>query len=312
MKMFPALVALLGVGIPTLWFIYRLLTKQKLRQLNGKVVLITGASSGLGEALAYEFYLAGSKVILGARRTNELQRVKQELLDLKCETKYELYKPCILTLDLSDIASIPDKVLEASNYFGVIDILVNNAGISYRGDALYTSTDVDMQLMTTNYLGTAALTKVVLPHMMRHGKGEIVVVSSVQGKIAIPHRSAYAASKHATEAFFECLRAEVSHHNIHITMVSPEYIRTNLSLNALTASGAQYGQMDKTTAGGMAPRTAAQRILEAVAWQRDDVIIAGFKPKAAIYLNFLLPSFYRYIMKKRALAAPSSSSLETQ
>lgn len=151
------------------------------------------------------------------------------------------HPPVIQPLDLSDLNSIAGKVQEVLEVHGAIDILVNNGGISVRGDALSTAIDVDIRIMLVNYFGTVALTKACLPSMMARKEGRIVSISSVQGKFAIPHRSAYSASKHALQAFSDSLRAEVAKDNIKVTLVSPGYINTALSLNALTGSGAQYG-----------------------------------------------------------------------
>lgn len=151
------------------------------------------------------------------------------------------HPPIILPLDLSDLNSIGGKVQSVLEIHGAIDILVNNGGISVRGDALSTAIDVDIRIMLVNYFGSVALTKACLPSMMARKEGRIVSISSVQGKFAIPHRSAYSASKHAMQAFCDSLRAEVAKDNIKVTLISPGYINTALSLNALTGTGASYG-----------------------------------------------------------------------
>ncbi|XP_035793226.1 dehydrogenase/reductase SDR family protein 7-like [Anopheles albimanus] len=268
------------------------------RSLNGKVVLITGASSGLGEALAHSFYLAGCKVVLAARRKEELERVRKDLLSL--HPTVPTHPPVILPLDLSDLNSIAGKVQEVLEVHGAIDILVNNGGISVRGDALSTAIDVDIRIMLVNYFGTVALTKACLPSMMARKEGRIVSISSVQGKFAIPHRSAYSASKHALQAFSDSLRAEVAKDNIKVTLVSPGYINTALSLNALTGSGAQYGKMDAAMQSGATAETIATSILRAIKRDDQDIILAPIAPKAAYWLRHLLPSVYFWVMKKRA------------
>lgn len=136
---------------------------------------------------------------------------------------------------------MPDKVDEIEKIFGHIDILINNGGVSVRSDVLSTAMDVDIKVMLVNYFGTVALTKAVLPTMLKRKEGRIVCVSSVQGKFSLPHRSAYSASKHAMQAFCDSLRAEVAEHNVKVLCVSPGYINTALSLNALTGSGRSYG-----------------------------------------------------------------------
>lgn len=178
-------------------------------------------------------------VILAARRKEELERVKKDLLEIHSVT--QTHPPVILSLDLSDFESHPEKITQVLDIFGHIDILINNGGISVRSAALETSLEVDMRIMNVNYFGSIALTKAVLPSMIKRKEGRIVCISSVQGKFAIPHRSAYAASKHALQAFCDTLRAEMEEHNVKVTCISPGYINTALSRNALTGSGSAYG-----------------------------------------------------------------------
>uniref|UniRef100_A0A182WKC7 Dehydrogenase/reductase SDR family protein 7-like n=1 Tax=Anopheles minimus TaxID=112268 RepID=A0A182WKC7_9DIPT len=290
----------LPLAIPGL--VLKLLTMMKAqrnaRNLNGKVVLITGASSGLGEALAHSFYLAGCKVVLAARRKEELERVRKDLLELHATVP--THPPIILPLDLSDLNSITGKVQSVLEIHGAIDILVNNGGISVRGDALSTSIDVDIRIMLVNYFGTVAITKACLPSMIARKEGRIVCISSVQGKFAIPHRSSYSASKHALQAFCDSLRAEVAKDNIKVTLISPGYINTAISMNALTGSGATYGKMDAATASGASAEDSASGILKAIARDEKDIIMAPFAPRAAYWLRHALPSVYFWVMKKRA------------
>ncbi|XP_055635989.1 dehydrogenase/reductase SDR family protein 7-like [Toxorhynchites rutilus septentrionalis] len=266
--------------------------------LPGKVVVITGASSGLGESLAHTFFLAGCKVVLAARRKEELERVRKELLAL--HTTVTTHSPVIIPLDLSDITSLPGKIKEILEIYGQIDILINNGGISVRSDCISTSLDVDIRVMLVNYFGTVALTKACLPSMIKRQEGRIVCVSSIQGKISLPHRSAYGASKHALQAFCDCLRAEMAENNIKVTLVSPGYIKTALSLNALTGAGKQYGEMDDTTSSGMPPEKVSERILQAILRDSMDVTISDMAPKLAYWIRHLCPSLYFWIMARRA------------
>uniref|UniRef100_A0A1Q3F839 Putative 11beta-hydroxysteroid dehydrogenase type 1 n=1 Tax=Culex tarsalis TaxID=7177 RepID=A0A1Q3F839_CULTA len=266
--------------------------------LPGKVVLITGASSGLGEALAHTFFLAGCKVVLAARRKDELERVRKDLLEL--HTTVVTHSPVVIAIDLSDINSLPAKVKEILEIHGQIDMIINNAGISVRSDCVSSAMDVDIKVMLVNYFGTVALSKACLPSMMKRKEGRIVCVSSVQGKFSIPHRSAYGASKHALQAFCDSLRAEMAEHNVKVTLVSPGYIRTALSYNALTGTGSQYGKMDPTTESGSSPEKVAKRILKAVLRDEQDIIIAPIAPLIAYWIRHLCPPLYFYIMARRA------------
>lgn len=140
----------------------------------------------------------------------------------------------------------------------------------------------------------------ILPHMLSANEGHIVVVSSVQGKMAIPFRSAYTASKHALQAFFDCLRAELVNTNIKITTISPGYVNTNLSLNAVNPDGSKYGLMDPTTSSGMNPTAVAYEILYSIINGDEDVIMATLLPRIAILLRTMCPSLYFFLMRSRA------------
>ncbi|XP_055953716.1 dehydrogenase/reductase SDR family protein 7-like isoform X1 [Argiope bruennichi] len=293
-----------GIALPLVfpWLVYNLYRshfKNKIfrnRSLEDKVVLITGASSGLGEALAHAFHKAGTKVILAARRKDALEKVKNDLI-----TKYPSKNtPVVLTLDLHDLKRIPQKAREALDMYGHIDILVNNGGISYRGEIADTDLEVDLRVMVTNYFGPVALTKAILPSMLERNSGCIIAISSVQGKIAIPFRSAYSASKHATQAFFDTLKSELSHTNIHVCVASPGYVQTNLSLNAVTAHGTPYGVMDETTATGMDPHDVAENIIIATAAKKSEILLAGILPKIAIFIRVFSSWLYFYLMGSRA------------
>nr|XP_016937443.1 dehydrogenase/reductase SDR family protein 7-like [Drosophila suzukii] len=291
---------LMPVALPLALFnIWQRFRAQKFRnQLPGKVVLVTGASSGLGESLAHVFYRAGCRVILAARRTQELERVKKDLLALDVDPAYP---PTVLALDLAELNSIPEFVTNVLAVYNQVDILINNGGISVRADVASTAVDVDLKVMVVNYFGSVALTKALLPSMVKRGSGHICFISSVQGKFAIPQRAAYSASKHAMQAFADSLRAEVANKNINVSCVSPGYIRTQLSLNALTGSGSSYGKMDDTTAKGMSPDKLADRILQCILRKEPDIIVSDLQAKIAYYLRHLCPSLYFWIMAKRAL-----------
>ncbi|MBN3281342.1 DRS7B reductase, partial [Polyodon spathula] len=195
------------------------------------------------------------------------------------------------------MASAAEEVLQC---FGHVDILINNAGISYRGTILETDIQVHKQVMDINYFGAVALTKALLPSMVQRRSGHIAVVSSVQGKIAIPFRSAYAASKHATQAFFDCLRAEVEQFGIEVSVFSPGYIRTNLSVNAVTGNGSNYNVLDKNTAEGRDPHDIAMVMLNCMSRKKKDVLLAGVLPTLAVYFRTLCPSLFFIIMASRA------------
>lgn len=290
--------ALTSVGVLLL---YRILLR--LRQgasVQDAVVVITGASSGLGKECARVFHAAGARLVLCGRDAGRLQQVVQELAASSADSQKKTYTPNTVIFDLADTDNVDRAAEEILRCYGQVDVLINNAGVSYRGNILETHISVQRDVMETNYFGPIALTQAILPFMVRRRSGHIVAISSVQGKIAIPYRSAYAASKHATQAYFDCLRAEMERHRIPVTVISPGYIRTNLSLNAVTGDGSKYGVLDKTTATGWDPAEVAQAVLKAVRHKSKDVVLAGALPTLAIYLRTMWPALFFKLMSSRA------------
>ncbi|XP_021181277.3 dehydrogenase/reductase SDR family protein 7-like [Helicoverpa armigera] len=273
-------------------------TKRRRAALQGKVVVITGASSGIGEALAHTFYEQGCKVVLASRRKPELERVKNDLMSKNLTTP--TLEPLVLELDLAKFEELDPFVQKVYDACGHIDVLINNGGISHRGSILNTKMDVFKSIMAINYFGSVVLTKACLPNMVQRKAGHIVFVSSVQGLIAIPERSAYAAAKHAMQAFGDSLRAEMHQHNVNVTVVSPGYIKTAISLNAYTGSGEPHGVMDTSTAAGFSAEYTANKILDGVVNKEKDLIISQFMPSLAITLRHTAPSVYHWVMARRA------------
>ena len=223
---------------------------------NGKVVWITGASSGIGEALAYAFSGRGARLILSSRRAEELARVR-----LACAQPDRIK---VIPLDLLDNGSFGVKTAEAIAAFGQVDILVHNGGISQRGLVVETSMDVQRKVMEVDYFSYVALTQAILPHFAQRKSGRFVVVSSVMGKIGTPMRSAYAAAKHALHGYFDCLRAEVGSLGIGVTILTPGYIRTNISQHAVTKDGSPLGKASVNIEKGLAADRAAAQIVRVI------------------------------------------------
>jgi dehydrogenase/reductase SDR family member 7B len=253
-----------------------------------KVAWITGASSGIGEALAYALSAQGARLVLSARRVEELERVRRQCTNADAHL--------VLPLDLTDVDA-EALTSQALDHFGQIDLLIHSGGVSQRATVAETSMAVQRRMMEINYFGAISLTQAVLPAMLARQSGHLVVISSLSGKISTPRRSAYAASKHALHGFFDALRAEVYNDGIRITIVCPGYIRTNLSLNALTGDGGVHGQMDPTQAKGMAPEKLAARILQAIDRQEEEVLIGG-KEVLAVYLKRWFPMLYNRMIRR--------------
>jgi len=249
----------------------------------GERVWITGASSGIGEALAVAFHQAGARLILSARRRDELRRV-QILCGGEASAK-------ILPLDVTQGAELPQKASVALGIFGGIDILVNNAGVTQRSLVKDTELDVYRKLMEVNFFGAVALTKAVLPSMIESKRGHIVAISSLVGKFGTPLRSGYAAAKHALHGFFDSLRAEVSRYGIKVLLVCPGYIRTDVSLHALRGDGSAHAQMDSGQARGMPAEICAAEILLGIARGKEEIYV-GKRDKYIVYLKRFFPRLF--------------------
>lgn len=249
-------------------------------KIRDSVVWLTGASSGIGEHLAYQLAKKGAKLIISARRKDELERVKANCNSETVE---------ILTLDLEDSFSLKQRAKEADTIFGEVDILINNGGISQRDTILNTDLEVDRKLMEINYFGSITLSKMLLPRMVERKKGHHVIVTSTVGIINTPYRSGYGASKHALHGFYDALRAEHHDDNIKVTIVLPGYIKTNISYNALVGDGSQQNKMDPGQEKGMSPEKCAQLIIKAIEKNKNEVYIGGLKEKMGIYLKRFWP-----------------------
>lgn len=257
-----------------------------------KVIWITGASSGIGEALAMAFAKEGAKLVLSSRRKEELERVKTacKLNDTNC---------LILPFDLADTSQSKSLTEQVIKKFGVIDVLVNNGGVSQRSFAKDTPVEVDRKFMEINYFGSVAITKSVLPYMLKQKSGHIIVMSSISGKFGFYLRSAYSASKHALHGFFESLRMEVYNDNIGVTIVCPGKIKTNISINAVNEKGEKHNKMDESQANGLSAEECAKQVLDAVKKNKVEVFIGGKELKAVRIKRFLPDLFFRLIMKQK-------------
>ena len=263
-------------------------------EIKNKRIWLTGASSGIGEALAFALNKAGAYLVISSRRQSELQRVQGE-----CANPSRVK---ILTLDLSQPSSLENKAMEAMALWeGGIDILINNGGISQRSRIIQTDHSVDRKLMEVNYFGNIALSKAVLPSMVRKQAGHHVVITSAVGIISTPLRSSYAASKHALHGFYDALRTEHYQDNIKVTLVCPGFIHTKISINALTKDGSAQNTMDTAQENGMTAEKCAQLIINAIKKNKEEVYIGGFKEKLGIYVKRYWPSLFSKMVRKMAV-----------
>lgn len=257
--------------------------------MSKKVIWITGASSGIGEAAVYKFVKEGYQVILSARNEEALEKVKS------ASAFPELCK--VIPLDLADQGSFEEKTKKAIAAFGHIDMMLHNGGISQRSLIRETPLAVDRKLMEVNFFGTVALTKALLPHFITRNSGQFGVISSLVGKFGSPYRSSYAAAKHALHGFFESLRLEHFEDNISVTMICPGFIKTDVSKNALTADGTPLNEMDKAQENGMSAEDCAQGIFKALEHKKEEVYIGG-KETLGIYLKRFVPTIFTKILRK--------------
>lgn len=247
-------------------------------------VWITGASSGIGAALAQALAAQGAHLLLSARRESELRRVQQ-----LCSQQGEGGKVEILPFDLSDGASVAAAAERAQQILPRLDVLLLSAGVSQRSLAKDTLGTVDRAIMELNYFGPVELTRRLLPRFISQKQGHIVVISSVAGKLGSPLRSSYSASKHALHGYFDCLRAEMHADGLSVTVVCPGYIATDITLNSMLGDGRRYGKVDQALKEGMPVDKCAQQILRGMARKKAEFVVSDGKEKYAVWLKRLLP-----------------------
>uniref|UniRef100_A0A914WR35 Dehydrogenase/reductase SDR family protein 7-like n=1 Tax=Plectus sambesii TaxID=2011161 RepID=A0A914WR35_9BILA len=267
------------------------LTCRSCLNVKDKTVLITGASSGLGRALAFRFHRAGARLILTARSIDKLEQLCAEL---QAANPNNTNEPLYRYLDMAEPNGIADLAQLSPNR--KIDVLVNNAGQSMRGSCRDTTLAVQRQIMDVNFFGHVAVTQALLDAIPENGT--IIVVGSVQGRIAVPYRSAYGASKHAIQAYFDSMRGEEP--RLNVLMVSPGYINTNISHSALTATGQRHGKAEHSLLTGMTADFAADQIYRALVAGRSELVLAPWQPRFAIFLRYALPDLYFWVMRRRA------------
>ncbi|HET9483971.1 MAG TPA: SDR family oxidoreductase [Xanthomonadales bacterium] len=252
--------------------------------LRDRVVWITGASGGIGEALARTAAARGAKLVLTARREAELERVKAS-----CPRPGDV---AIVTADLAALDDAAALAARAGAPFGPVDVLVNNAGISQRTEALETDMASYRKLFEIDFFAPVALTKALLPDMAARGAGHVVVVSSVFGHMAMARRTGYAAAKHALHGWYDCARIELGARGVRFTLACPGFVRTDISRNALGPGGRAWGKVDHDIGKGMDPTYCAERIWRAVERDRPEVTIAGIERVAVYFKRFLPLAWY--------------------
>ena len=238
-------------------------------KLQNKTIWITGASSGVGEGMATVFHREGADIIISGRREAELERVKAD-----CKGPGSVH---IVPFDIIDAAAREDAAQTVLGQFERLDVLVNNAGIGQRSVAKDTLLDVDRRVMEVDFFGPVALTKLVLPRMIEQQGGHLVVTSSVAGKHAVPHHSAYCAAKHALHGYFDTLRVEHRDDNIDVTLLVIAGIKSNVFEHALTGDGSEYGKSPWDKSAGISAVECAERVVDGML-NREYELVIGIEP----------------------------------
>jgi dehydrogenase/reductase SDR family protein 7B len=258
--------------------------------LSGQVVWITGASSGIGEALAKQYAALGAEVVLSARRVDELQRVLSQLPRQASHL--------IVPMDAVNNDSVVTAFGQVMAVKGRVDWLINNAGISQRALIADTTEDTERKIMEVDYFAPVALTRKVLPVMLQQGSGHIAFVSSVAGLLGTQYRASYAAAKGAIHLWANSLRAEVADQGIHVAVIFPGFVNTNVSVAALTGSGEALGTMDDAQANAMSSDDFAKQTLNALLVQQEYIVIGGLKEKVGVWLSRLSPSLMYKVIRR--------------
>lgn len=254
-------------------------------------IWITGASSGIGEAVAYRYAKGGNRLILTATSQERLEAVATE-----CR-KMGAPDVVVLPYDLAEPEDIMMLVRNAWNAFGGVDILFCNAGISQRTNVEDTSMAMVRKIMEVNYFAPVAIAKAILPMMINAGGGRMAVTTSIAGHFGFPLRCAYSSSKHALYGFFETLRAEYHNNDISVTIVCPGRVKTNISLNALDKGGNRHGAMDPGQAQGLSADKAAKKIVKAIRKGKREVLV-GKSELLMVYIKRFFPALCAQMARK--------------
>ena len=265
--------------------------KQRLR---GKVVWITGASAGLGEALAIECAKHGATLVLSARREPELQRVAA-----RCQLINGLQHQ-VLAFDITDAAAGQAAYFKLLAAAGRVDWLINNAGVSQRALVLDTLPEVDRQIMELDYFAPVNLTRQVLPDLLARRSGRLVYISSVAGLVGTQYRASYAAAKAAIHLWANSLRAEIADQGVQVSVIFPGFVKTDVSINALVGNGSALGSMDDAQANAMSADAFAEQAIAGLLAGEDYLVVSGVKERFAALLSRVSPSLlYRVVRRSK-------------
>lgn len=264
--------------------------------MKNKVVIITGASSGIGRALAKECAAKGARLSLGARRTELLEQLRQELQGTE------------ILITKTDVSNPDDcKVLieETIKHFGGIDVLINNAGISMRALFEEVDTQVIRQLMDVNFFGTVYCSKYALPHLLKT-KGSLVGVISIAGYVGLPGRTGYSASKFAIRGFLDTVRIENLKKGLHVLVAAPGFTASEVRKAALTSDGTQQGETPRDENKMMSAEECARHIVKAIEKRKRELILTFVEGKLTVFLGKFFPSLLDKLTYNHMAKEPNS------
>jgi short-subunit dehydrogenase len=244
-----------------------------------KVVIVTGASSGIGEAIAREFARNGSKVVLAARSEGNLSRITSELIASNLQAHY-------VKTDVSIEEDCKNLVNRTIEKYGTIDILVNNAGISMRASFMDVDLSVLHRLMDVNFWGAVYCTKYALTYLVKN-RGSLVGVSSVAGFHGLPGRTGYSASKFAMHGFFETIRIEYLKKGLHVMIIAPGFTTTEIRKHALTASGKEQGESPIDEGSLMSPEYVAKWVLKGIRRKKRNKLLTWYGRLTALFQRII-------------------------
>ena len=259
-------------------------------QLKDHVIWITGASGGIGEALARELAADGARLVLSARRQSELERVRSSLANSA--------QHLLLPLDITDASAVNNAVDTIQQQIGGLDWLINNAGISQRALIVDTTIETERKLFEVDYFAQVNLTRQALPLLLADGGGKVVFVSSVAGLVGTQYRGSYSAAKAALHLWANSLRAELFEQGLTVATLFPGFVKTDVSLNALTGDGSALGTMDDAQANAMTADAFAEKAVKALLKEKNYILIGGLKERLAALVSRLSPELLYKMVRK--------------
>ena len=252
-----------------------------------KICWITGASSGIGESLAIALGRLGARLILSSRKKESLEKVR-----LQCMNPENVF---ILACDMESTSTLASVSRHAWKIFDGIDYVFLNAGLAVRDLVINTELEMFQKVMNINYFSAVIISKTLLPMMIERRSGHFVVTNSLSGKYGVPRLAAYSASKHALHGFFESLRAENHAQGIRVTMITPGFVNTGITLHALKGNGEPYARMEDSVGRGISPEKCANQMIDAAAKQKNEAMIGGAEKFSVWFKRFFPGAMARAI-----------------